>query len=198
MLEERRHQRALNDDILLWCLVIKPYFPWMYKDILDTLEPWMLDIPLECPPAMTAAEFAKVVAFNNGVAERQSAWEEDSGEALRGLVQLVLEFNADTNPPAPKRSAPDCDDEAEPPAKRGPIASPIIVDFGLSTAASPPPGPPPLHPAAILRPAPHSGRLSLMATGGGHVSREAARAEDLRSTRSCRHFSAEQGAAEPV
>ncbi|KIY62772.1 hypothetical protein CYLTODRAFT_458713 [Cylindrobasidium torrendii FP15055 ss-10] len=196
-LEERRHQRALNDDLLIWCLVIKPYFPSMYKDILGELGPWMQDIPLHRPPTMTKADFDQVVVCNSGVAERQSAWEEDNGEALRGLVQLVLAFKADVNPLAPKRSALDRDDEAEPPANIH--AHGNAISASALTAGPPRTGAP--HGegdlATTLR------RQSLMALTSGQVPRVYARAEHekfakyLAGCPEWQEYLSERGAARP-
>ncbi|KIY61387.1 hypothetical protein CYLTODRAFT_459899 [Cylindrobasidium torrendii FP15055 ss-10] len=177
-LEERRHARALNNDLLIWCLVIKPYFPVMYKDILDELGPWMQDIPLLRPPSMTKADFAQVVVSNCRVAERQSAWEENNGEALRGLVQLVLAFKADMKPPAPKQSALDRDDEAEPSSQR------TAAPHGKGDLET------------TLR------RQSLMALASGPVPREHARAEHekfakyLAGCPEWQEYLAERGAAQ--
>ncbi|KIY61388.1 hypothetical protein CYLTODRAFT_459900 [Cylindrobasidium torrendii FP15055 ss-10] len=94
VLEKRRHARALNNDLRLWCQIIGPFFPVMYNEILDQLEPWMMEIPLECPLDMTAAEFKKAVKYNRKVAKRQKAWEKTGGPALRHLVEVVARFKA--------------------------------------------------------------------------------------------------------
>ncbi|KIY62771.1 hypothetical protein CYLTODRAFT_458712 [Cylindrobasidium torrendii FP15055 ss-10] len=104
-LEERRNARALNNDLRILSDIVKPYFPSIQAD----LQPWMHDIPLECPPTMTKAEFETLVVFNRRVAKRQSAWYQKKGQALCGLAQVVrrYEIGLSACARAPKRAAPD-------------------------------------------------------------------------------------------
>ncbi|KIY62769.1 hypothetical protein CYLTODRAFT_458710 [Cylindrobasidium torrendii FP15055 ss-10] len=132
-LEVRRDQSALNNDLRRWCQIIGPYLPTTYKDILGELQPWMQEISLECPTDMSQAEFEQVVAFNYRVAKRQKAWQKTRGPALLHLVRLVTDHNALIKTPAPKRSAPDSNDEAEPPAKRFRRASHVQSTSSIST-----------------------------------------------------------------
>ncbi|KIY62762.1 hypothetical protein CYLTODRAFT_458703 [Cylindrobasidium torrendii FP15055 ss-10] len=182
-LETRRHQRALNNELRLSCQIIAPCFPHMYNDLLDELEPWMQEVSLECPADMTTAEFERIVAFNSGVAERQAAWEEANGAALRRAVKYVRDFQAEGGVvPEPKWLVPDSDEETEPPAKRVHRASSHGQLKSSSSASAPTAAPP--HPPAPHIDGDHAAntelsRLSLMAIGcaDGHVPKKFVHAE---------------------